>query len=312
MKGLVTIFLSCLSTILFAQVNVASEYKDSVYTFVEEMPKFPGGDTALRKFLSMNIVYPEKARQNHTEGKVLIKFVVNENGDISNVTVVRGVSPELDAEAVRVIKLLPRFEPAQQNNKLVKAYFNIPMTFKLTAPHGETSDKPQNRQLQEYSFIPSGGGINTFSNQSFIYPKYIAHKHIEGRLVIGYVIKGEEIENIRVIQSLSPEIDSEMVRSIKFEPNSRAPTLGGDSSYVEQSYLFKIDTDALGNMVKDPNFEQGLAELKLFNFKSASKFFQLSIEQFPNDFFGYQYKGVCDGNLFKIGQACKDFRKLKN
>ncbi len=271
------------------------------------MPRFLGGDTTLHKFLSANIRYPERARRNHVEGKVLIKFVVNEDGRVSNVTVVRGVSPEIDAEAVRVIKLLPKFEPAKQSGKPVKIYFNIPVTFKLTSPPKEIKGTKKNYDTQNPSIV-------SFIMDNIFYPQIPDHRHFEGRVTTEYTVDEEdEVTNLRITQSVSPEIDSEVVRIVKLYKNGGITKPSGEYGkvYAKRSFLLKVDTNEMGYWIKDVNFEQGLAELKLSNFRKASHFFELSIEQFPNDFLGYQYKGVCEANVFKIGQACKDFRKAK-
>jgi TonB family protein len=102
-----------------------------VYTFVEVAPKFPGGDAGMFEFLSKNIVYPVHERDNDIQGKVLTRFIVNEDGSVSDVEVLRSVSPGLDKEAVRVIKMFPRFTPAMQGGVPVRVYFSLPVVFHM-------------------------------------------------------------------------------------------------------------------------------------------------------------------------------------
>ncbi len=102
-----------------------------IYDKLEENPEFPGGDVALIKFLQKNIRYPAVERDNDIQGKVLLRFVVNDDGKVMDVKIVRGVSPGLDKEAYRVIKMLPNFIPGKQRGQLVKVYFNLPVVFKL-------------------------------------------------------------------------------------------------------------------------------------------------------------------------------------
>ena len=102
-----------------------------VYESVEEMPQFPGGQEALMYFLQNNVKYPENAAKNNIQGRVMVQFVVNENGEVSDVTVARSVNDELDAEAIRVAKMLPRFEPGRINGKPVAVYYALPISFKL-------------------------------------------------------------------------------------------------------------------------------------------------------------------------------------
>jgi protein TonB len=95
------------------------------------MPRFPGGDAALMQFLSKNIKYPKEAENAKQEGRVIANFVVEEDGSVSNVKVVHGVAPLLDAEALRVLGLMPRWEPGQQNGKPVRVKYTVPITFRL-------------------------------------------------------------------------------------------------------------------------------------------------------------------------------------
>ena len=102
-----------------------------IYEVVEQMPRFPGGDAALMQFLSKNIKYPKEAENAKQEGRVIANFVVEEDGSVSNVKVVHGVAPLLDAEALRVLGLMPRWEPGQQNGKPVRVKYTVPITFRL-------------------------------------------------------------------------------------------------------------------------------------------------------------------------------------
>jgi protein TonB len=105
---------------------------DSVYVMVDELPVFPGGDTTLLKIVAQNTVYPEGARINKIQGKVVVRFVVEKDGSVSNAEVIKGVNPLLDAEAVRVVSSLPKFEsPAKKDGSAVKVHFMIPIAFAL-------------------------------------------------------------------------------------------------------------------------------------------------------------------------------------
>jgi TonB family protein len=107
------------------------EEKQDIFQVVEEMPQFPGGDGAMFKFITEHIVYPESAKDNGIEGKVYAQFVVQSNGKITNINVLRGIDPSLDAEAVRVIKLFPAWKPGKQNGKPVNVYYTVPIKFEL-------------------------------------------------------------------------------------------------------------------------------------------------------------------------------------
>ncbi|KJF41807.1 energy transducer TonB [Draconibacterium sediminis] len=102
-----------------------------IFDFAETMPEFPGGDAALLSFLSKNVKYPAIAQENGIKGKVFVTFVVDENGNIYDVTLARGVDSSLDREAIRVVKSMPRWKPGKQGNKAVKVRYTVPINFIL-------------------------------------------------------------------------------------------------------------------------------------------------------------------------------------
>ena len=102
-----------------------------IYESVEQMPEFPGGVEGLMRYLYQNIQYPPMAAQNNIGGRVVLQFVIDETGQVGDVKVVRSVSEEIDAEAVRVVKSLPKFEPGRQNGEPVAVWYTLPVMFKL-------------------------------------------------------------------------------------------------------------------------------------------------------------------------------------
>ena len=113
-----------------AQVKNA-EPTDKVYEVVEQMPTFKGGDAALMKYLSENIKYPEAAEKAGEQGRVVVSFTVEKDGAVADVKVARSVTPTLDAEAVRVIKAMPKWVPGKQDDQPVRVRYNVPVSFKL-------------------------------------------------------------------------------------------------------------------------------------------------------------------------------------
>ncbi len=104
---------------------------DKVFDAVEQPPMFPGGDAALMKYISDNLHYPALAIENNIQGKVVVMFVVTKTGQIGEVKVAKSKDPDLDKEAVRVVKSLPKFQPGKQNGNAVNVWFTLPVTFKL-------------------------------------------------------------------------------------------------------------------------------------------------------------------------------------
>lgn len=104
---------------------------NEIYYLVDEVAQYPGGDTELIKFLANHIKYPDMERDNDIQGKVILRFVVCENGRISDIKIIKSVTPGLDKESVYVIKMFPPFLPAKKNGKVVKAYFTLPIVYKM-------------------------------------------------------------------------------------------------------------------------------------------------------------------------------------
>ena len=107
------------------------EVATKVFDVVEEMPSFPGGSAALMSYLNGNTKYPVVAQENGVQGKVIISFVVERDGSISDVKVARSVDPSLDREAQRVVKSMPRWTPGKQNGQTVRVKYTVPVVFRL-------------------------------------------------------------------------------------------------------------------------------------------------------------------------------------
>ncbi len=112
-------------------VEKPKEVKEEIFTVVEQMPQFPGGDAALMKYLSSHINYPPMAAENNVQGKVILQFVVEKDGHIGEVVIARSVDKDLDKEATRVVKSLPKFTPGRQNGHPVRVWYTLPVNFKL-------------------------------------------------------------------------------------------------------------------------------------------------------------------------------------
>ena len=110
---------------------VAEPKTEEIFKSVEQMPQFPGGEAALMKFLASHINYPPMAAENNVQGKVIVQFVVDKTGKVGEVKVVRNVDKDLDNEAIRVCKALPKFTPGRQNGRPVSVWYTLPIQFKL-------------------------------------------------------------------------------------------------------------------------------------------------------------------------------------
>lgn len=109
----------------------AAATDDDLFTIVEEMPVYPGGDEALKQYLAKETKYPEAAFAEHVEGTVFVNFVIEKDGSIGAAKVVRGVTPLLDAEALRVVQSITGFTPGKQRGKAVRVQYTIPVRFRI-------------------------------------------------------------------------------------------------------------------------------------------------------------------------------------
>lgn len=119
--------------LLFSFMTSTAQTKKNnmVYDVVEVMPQYPGGQIAMLKYIMENIKYPEQAMKEGIQGRVTVSFIVEKDGRVSNVRLLRSVQSSLDKEAVRVVKSMPKWSPGKQKGKPVRVRFNIPVMFKL-------------------------------------------------------------------------------------------------------------------------------------------------------------------------------------
>jgi len=113
------------------EIEIIEEDDDEFFMVVENMPIFPGGDLGLMKYIQKHVKYPAIAKEYNITGKVYVSFIVDKSGKVTNVKIVRGVDKNLDAEAMRVVKSLPKYKPGKQRGKAVRVMFTIPINFTL-------------------------------------------------------------------------------------------------------------------------------------------------------------------------------------
>ena len=164
-----------------------------IFTVVEEMPQFPGGMMECMKFLSKNVNYPAEAQKAGVEGRVIVQFVVKKDGKLADAKVVKGVHPELDAEALRLIGLMPDWIPGKQRGKAVDVKFTIPIMFRLgsPAPKEETSSTPQMFHLNVEKDA-SEANVEEVKNQLRSQVKGMPVRGAEGKSPL-VVVDGKEV-----------------------------------------------------------------------------------------------------------------------
>ena len=135
--ALMAICLGCAFPLKAQTDSVAVVDEEPVFVVVEQDPQYPGGYEAMYKFLASNIVYPKQAKENGVTGKVFVSFVIEKDGSVTNVKLVRDPGCGLGEEAVRVVKMMPRWKPGMQRGTPVRTQFMLPINFELQGeePH---------------------------------------------------------------------------------------------------------------------------------------------------------------------------------
>ena len=133
MKKLILMFLmaGCFLMTANAQKTVVSQTNQKVFDTVEQMPEYPGGMQAMIEFLQTNMKYPEDAAKQKVEGRVMVQFVVETDGSVSDVHVAKQVFPSLDAEAIRVVQAMPKWTPGKDKGRVVRVKYNLPIVFRM-------------------------------------------------------------------------------------------------------------------------------------------------------------------------------------
>ena len=197
----------------------SSEMNEQVFTVVEKMPSFPGGDAELLKYIATNIKYPKESQDNGEQGRVICSFIVGRDGSVNNPEVLRGVTPLLNEEAVRVINTMPRWNPGMQRGKAVAVKYTVPITFRLKSPVEEAKEET----LTVVDVMPQYPGgdreLLKFIAQSIKYPTDAQEAGVQGRVICSFVVdkKGNIVEP-KIIRGIDPSLDAEALRVIGMMP----------------------------------------------------------------------------------------------
>ena len=227
-----------------------------VYEVVENMPEFPdGGMPGLMKYLSANIRYPEAAHKDGTQGRVTVQFVVGKDGSIGNVSILRGVDPALDAEAIRVISGMPKWKPGTQKGEPVNVKYTVPVMFRLTPEPVEKIDEmivvgyrnpdaPVTGEVYEtvdkMPEFPGGmTGLMQHLSKNIRYPAEAHTNNIQGRVVVSVIINTDgKATNAQIVQGVAPSLDAEALRVATTMPDWTPGTKDGKP--VNVKYTFPV------------------------------------------------------------------------
>lgn len=225
------------------------EPKEMIFVVVEDQPEFPGGNQAMMDFISNNIKYPAEAKEKGIQGRVILNYVVEEDGSISEVQVVRGVAPMLDSEAIRVIESMPKWKPGKLRGKEVRVRFTLPVVFRIPS-EGQVQDevvinykedKAKNNNQEEIFVVvenqpefPGGNqAMMEFLGNNINYPVEAQEKRIQGRVILNFVIeKDGAISEIQVVRGVDPSLDMEATRVVGAMPKWKPGTQRGQAVRV--------------------------------------------------------------------------------
>ena len=222
------------------------EDNSEVFVVVEEQPTFPGGNAAMMRFLSDNIKYPVEAQEKGNEGRVIVNFVVEKDGRLSDFNIVRSIDPLLDAEALRVLESMPNWTPGKQRGEEVRVRFTLPVVFRLMTKDDKKSSVPppppsmpsaSNEVFVVVENQPEFPGGNAammrFLADNIKYPVVAQDNGIQGRVIVNFVVeKDGSLNDVQVVQSQDPALDKEAVRVIESMPKWKPGTQRGETVRV--------------------------------------------------------------------------------
>jgi TonB family protein len=223
---------------------------DIPFVVVEEMPMFPGGDSALLAYIANNTKYPETAKTNNIQGRVITRFCVNKEGGVDRVSILKGVSPELDAEALRVVNKLPSFKPGQQGGKPVSVWYMVPITFSLEKKseiaQSEIISPPPlvdevYTDVDKMPLFKDGEmGLLRYIAENTTYPEAAKKNNITGKVLVKFVVEKDcSVSQVGILEGVNPLIDDEAVRVVKSLPKFETPAIK-DGIPVRVKYILPI------------------------------------------------------------------------
>ncbi|MES2268237.1 MAG: TonB family protein [Bacteroidota bacterium] len=226
--------------------TIPEENKTQVFTEVEHSPSFPGGEKAFYQYLAKNLKYPAGAVKNNVQGRSILTFVVEKDGSLSDIKVVRALGSGTDEEAVRVLKASPKWVPGVQNKRKVRVQYSVPINFSLDKGNKVGAIAPATKSGQVYTSVEQypgfPGGDKEFYQwlaANVRYPKDAQEKNIQGRVIITFVVEEDgRLTGIRVLRGVSPDIDKEALRVMKISPAWKPGIQDGNT--VRTAYTIPI------------------------------------------------------------------------
>jgi len=215
-KLLFTTLILLTASLTYAQVQHDND--TVIFIDVEEPPTFPGGDSAMVAYLKHNLHYPPTEKEKGIQGKVFVGFVIEKDGSVSSVEVKRGIGEECDAEAVRVVKEMPNWEPGKQSGIVVRMAMVLPISFKIVAPPIDTTIYTT---VEKMPTFPGGEfKMYEFLAMNIRYPQRAREDGYSGTVYVRFVVEPDgTITNTEVAKGVGGGCSEEAVRVVKMMPN---------------------------------------------------------------------------------------------
>ena len=241
--------ISCISSEKQEEISEKQESRAAegeVFQVVEEMPEFPGGMGECMKWLGQNIKYPADAKEKGVQGRVIVQFVVEKDGTIVNAKVVRGVDPDLDAEALRVVNQSPKWKPGKQKGEAVRVKYTLPIMFRLgnDSSDSKAAEAPREAKVDENGVyqvceempeFPGGmAECMKYLSKNINYPEDCKKEGVQGRVIVQFVVdKDGSIKDPTIARGVHPSLDKEALRVLSSMPNWKPGKQKGEAVKVK-------------------------------------------------------------------------------
>lgn len=231
---------------VFAQEPVKKESEnEEVFTVVDKHPEYFGGIKELMKFLVDSTQYPAEAEKDGIQGRVITSFIVHKDGSTSDINILKGVDSLLDAEAIRVLSLMPKWMPGMLNGENVNVRFTLPVVFRLSKDEEEVAvseienEEVTDSEIDEHEVFvvvdelaEFPGGVDAmmdFLSKNIKYPKEAEKRKVEGRVIVNFIVnKDGSFSDIKIVRGTYPLLDAEAVRVILKMPNWEPAKIKGE------------------------------------------------------------------------------------
>ena len=215
--------LLCVCAFLYttAQDNILTD--DVIYNSAEVMPQFEGGEKAMLNFIGQHLQYPEAALKSGIQGKCVLRFVITKAGEVGEVKVLRSVSEECDAEAIRVVRLL-KFKPGMQAGKPVDVWYALPIAFRITEPNPNVpqliEDEDGVTHECKMPYFPGGEkALMLFIAENLEYPENAVLMKLQGKCVVEFMVTATgDVKSIKVVSTPHPILNQPVIKVIESLP----------------------------------------------------------------------------------------------